>query len=55
MERSIGLVLFPPWGGEGWGLTGYWMPKPLPANSHLNRTPPVGRELKIEMEFSEYL
>jgi hypothetical protein len=34
-KGSIGLVRFPPRGGEGWGLGDYLMTsKPLPATSH---------------------
>ncbi|SDT63170.1 hypothetical protein SAMN05216490_4455 [Mucilaginibacter mallensis] len=38
---SIGLVRFPPWSGEGWGLTAYLVYKPLPAISH--PTAPLSR------------
>ncbi|SDS22916.1 hypothetical protein SAMN05216490_0776 [Mucilaginibacter mallensis] len=48
----MGIVRFPPRGGEGWGLTVYLVSKPLPATSH--STAPLPWEgIKAKCNLSE--
>nr|MBB6137387.1 hypothetical protein [Mucilaginibacter sp. X5P1] len=44
-KRSIGLVRFPPWGGEGWGLTAYLVYTP-PLPLHIQPRPSRGEGIK---------